>query len=313
MIFPFGSSVPIDLAHGSHQDGGYRALTISSPWSAAMSFATLMVHVDVDPKSDARVRLAANLADRFASTLIGISASVLPPYPSENAYFVTKEFYEEEHRDILAALKRTEASFRSAVSPSGGTSGPKLEWRSTVDLPEIYVVSEARSADLLIVGQAREPADICRSLDPGTAILKTGRPILVVPPGVDTLKAECILIGWKDSREARRAVQDSLPLLHNAKSVAILEVCDAGMEASGRQHVDDVAQYLTRHRISVSTATAAAATDGVADQLVKFAIAEGADLVVTGGYGHSRLGEWIFGGVTRDLLKSSPVCCLFAN
>ena len=61
-----------------------------------MSFATLMVHMDVDPKSDARVRLAANLADRFASTLIGISSRILPPYPAENAYFVTKQFYEKE-------------------------------------------------------------------------------------------------------------------------------------------------------------------------------------------------------------------------
>jgi nucleotide-binding universal stress UspA family protein len=199
------------------------------------------------------------------------------------------------------------------VSPSGAASGRKLEWRSAIDLPEAYVVSESRSADLVIVGQAREPVDICRSLDPGTAILKTGRPVLVVPPGVDTLKASRILIGWKDSREARRAVQDSLPLLRDAKSLEILEVCDSGMEAAGRRHVDDVVQYLTRHRISVGSAIAAAATDSVADQLVKFASAEGADLVVTGGYGHSRLGEWMFGGVTCELLKSSPVCCLFAN
>src|SRR5215469_13747259 len=130
--------------------------------SAAMSFATLMVHVELEPKTDARVRLAANLADRFASSLIGISASVLPPYPAENAYFVTKEFVEREHRDIRAALKRNEAWFRSAV----GSVGVKLEWRSAIDLPETYVMSETRSADLVIVGQSRETIDICRSVDP---------------------------------------------------------------------------------------------------------------------------------------------------
>jgi nucleotide-binding universal stress UspA family protein len=274
-----------------------------------MTFATLMVHVEIAPKSEARVRLAASLAERFASTLIGISAGVLPPYPAENAYFVTKEFYEQEHRDILAALKQTEASFRSAV----GQSGVNLEWRSKVDLPETYVVAEARAADLVIVGQSGAPVDICRSLDPGTAILKTGRPILVVPPGADAVKAERILIGWKDSREARRAVQDSLPLLREAKSVTILEVCNDRAGAAGRRRVDDVAQYLMRHRITVETVAEAAATEPVANQLVKFARADGADLIVTGGYGHSRLGEWIFGGVTRDLLKESPMCCFFAN
>lgn len=274
-----------------------------------MSFATVMVHVEIEPKADAQLHLAANLAERFASTLIGISASVLPPYPAENAYFVTPEFYEQEHRDILAALKKTEASFWSAV----GQSGLNLEWRSAIDLPETYVVAEARSADLVIVGQSRAPVDICRSLDPGTAILKTGRPILVVPPGIDKLKAERIVIGWKDSREARRAVKESLPLLHGAKSVSILEVCDGGLEAAGRRHVDDVAQYLTRHEIPLGTVTEAATAERIADQLVTFAKADGADLIVTGGYGHSRLGEWAFGGVTRDLLKSSPLCCFFAN
>ena len=137
--------------------------------------------------------------------------------------------------------------------------------------------------------------------------------MLVVPASVDTLKAERIVIGWKDSREARRAVQDSLPLLHEAKSVTIVEVCDDGAESAGRRRVDDVAQYLARHRITVGNVTTAAAAGPVADQLVKLENADGADLIVAGGYGHSRLGEWIFGGVTRDLLRSSPMCCFFAN
>jgi nucleotide-binding universal stress UspA family protein len=277
-----------------------------------MSFATLMVHVDVEPKSDARVRLAAQLADRFTSTLIGISACVLPPYPAEGAYFVTREFVEQEQQDILAALQRTEASFRAAA----GEKGAKLEWlewRSAVNLPETFVVSEARSADLVIVGRAPSPMDICRCLDPGAAVLRMGRPMLVVPPGVDTLKAERILIGWKDGREARRALQDSLPLLHDAQSVAIVEVCDDSTEALARSHVEDVARYLTRHRISVGSVTAAAAKHGVADHLIDLARVEGADLIVTGAYGHSRLGEWIFGGVTRELLASSSVCCLMSN
>src|SRR5215470_7157436 len=276
-----------------------------------MSFATLMVHVDVEPKSDARVRLAAQLADRFSSTLIGSSACLLPPYPAEGVYFVTREFVEQEQQDMVAALQRTEASFRAAAGETGSRIG--LEWRSAIDLPELFVVSQARSADLVIVGRAPSPMDISRCLDPGAAVLRVGRPMLVVPPGVDSLKAERILVGWKDSREARRALQDSLPLLHEAKSVAVVEVCDDGMEALARRHVEDVAHYLTRHRISVGSATADVAKHGIADHLIDLARVEGADLIVTGAYGHSRLGEWIFGGVTRELLASSPVCCFVSN
>jgi hypothetical protein len=154
-----------------------------------MSFATLMVDVEVEPKCDGRFRLAAQMADRFASTLIGISACVLPPYPAEGAYFVTQEFVCQERQDIQAALERTEASFRAAA----GVNESKLEWRSAIDLPEAFIVSQARSADLVIVGRAPRPMDICRSLDPGALVLRAGRPMLVVPPGIDRLKAERIL------------------------------------------------------------------------------------------------------------------------
>jgi nucleotide-binding universal stress UspA family protein len=285
---------------------------LSGPWSAAMSFATLMVHMDVEAKSDARVRLAAQLADRFASALIGISACVLPPYPAEGAYFVTREFVEQEREATAAAFQRTEAAFRAAA----GEKGSKLkwlEWRSAIDLPETFIVSEARAADLVIVGRAPSPMDIRRCLDPAAAVLRAGRAMLVVPPGVDTLKAERILIGWKDAREARRALRDSLPLLHEAKSATIVEVCDDSMAASARQRVADVASYLARHRMAVGSARAAAAKNDVAHRLIDLARVEGADLIVTGAYGHSRLGEWIFGGVTRELLGSSPVCCLMSN
>ncbi len=272
-----------------------------------MSFATIMVHVDVDGGSEARVGLAAGLADRFASTLIGISACILPPYPAEGAYFVTPDFVEQERRDMAASLKRAEEGFLSVA----GTQR-KVEWRSDIELPDDYLVAQARAADLVIVGRDRAPGSVCRAIDPGTAVLKAGRPVLVVPPGVETLKAERVIIGWKDSREARRALQDSLSLLHEAKSVTIMEICDQGMEALARQHLDDVAQYLTRHRIAVGPVLAVHAANAAAE-LIRVVKAEGADLIVAGAYGHSRLGEWIFGGVTRDLLASSPVCCLLAN
>ena len=144
-------------------------------------------------------------------------------------------------------------------------------------------------------------------------MLRAGRPMLVVPPGVDTLKGEHIIVGWRESRETRRAVQDALPFLHRAKSVTIAEFCDAGVEASCRRHIEDVAKYLARHGISVTSAVAVPGEDDVARKLIELAKSKNADLIVTGAYGHSRLGEWIFGGVTRDLLRLSPICCFLAN
>jgi len=267
-----------------------------------------MVHVDVDGKSDARIRLAATLADCFTSTLVGISACVLPPYPAEGAYFVTPELVEEERRDMAVSLKRAEETFRSEAR----SDRTRIEWRSAIEVPDDFIAANARYGDLLVIARDQGAGGICRTIDPGTTILKSGRPVLLVPPGVDTLKAEHVIIGWKEGREARRVVADSLPSLHQAKAVTIIEACDAGMEASARQHVEDVAQYLARHRITVGSAIALHA-ESAADELLRRAKDAAADLIVAGAYGHSRLGEWVFGGVTRTLLAASPVCCLVAN
>src|SRR6516165_7905120 len=143
-----------------------------------------MVHVDVDGSSDARIRLAATLADRFMATLIGISSCILPPYPSEGAYFVTRELVEEEQRDMVLSLKRVEEAFRIHAGP--GRVG--IEWRSAIEIPDDYIAANARSGDLLVIARDRGGGGICRTIDPGTTVLTSGRPVLLVPPGVDTLR-----------------------------------------------------------------------------------------------------------------------------
>jgi nucleotide-binding universal stress UspA family protein len=272
----------------------------------AVSFATVMVHVDMDGKSGDRIQVAAKLADRFSSDLIGISAALLPPYPAESGYFVTLEAIEREETDVKAALARAEASFRNVA----GADRKGLEWRCDVDLPEFYVASEARAADLLIVG--RQARDVARSLDAGGVILRAGRPVLVVPPNVNALSAMRIVVAWKNTREARRALRDALPFLERAETVTIAEVSDAASETALPQ-AGDVARYLARHKVQVGPTIAAHPKGSVADELIRIATAERADLIVAGAYGHSRLGEWAFGGVTRDLLASSPVCCLLSH
>jgi len=268
-----------------------------------------MVHVDVDSATDARVRLAAGLADRFAAHLIGTSACVLPPYPAEGAYFVTREVAEQERRDITALLARAEMSFRAAIPPDRS----RIEWRSEIELPDVSLATQARAADLVIVGRPHGRPDPTRTPDAGGVVLRAGRPVLVVPPGMSSLSGERVIVGWKDTREARRVVRDALPFLRRAAAVTLVEACDPQSEDDGQRHLEDVAQYLARHDVPVGPMIASHPTTGAADELVRLAKADGADLIVIGAYGHSRLGEWAFGGVTRDLLASSPICCLFSH
>jgi nucleotide-binding universal stress UspA family protein len=137
--------------------------------------------------------------------------------------------------------------------------------------------------------------------------------VLLVPEKVDSLRAENIVVGWKETREARRAVQDALPFLQEATRVTIVEVCGPGEEATAQSHLDDVAKYLSRHRIGGGPRVILQQEGSGAAQLIQLAADEKADLLVTGAYGHSRLGEWIFGGMTRDLLARSPICCLMSH
>ena len=165
----------------------------------------------------------------------------------------------------------------------------------------------------VVIGQMKGPGDSLGSLDPGEALLKIGRPALVVPGRVSSLRADHVLIGWKDAREARRAIQDALPFLHEATKVTVVEICESGEESTAQKQIDDVVRYLTRHRINANSRVVLQQQGSGSAELIKFAQEDGADLLVTGAYGHSRLGEWIFGGVTHDLLATSSICCLMSH
>jgi nucleotide-binding universal stress UspA family protein len=273
-----------------------------------MSFATMMVHVELAEPRDDRIRLAAGLSSRLHSTLIGATAQEPCPPLTFDGVIVNTEPTEGLLQEMLDQLAEMGKHFRTVA----GSDHP-TEWRADIDSPTEFVVKEARAADLVIIGRDRVPGDVYRTLDPGATILRIGRPVLVVPSGIDSLKAECVLIGWKDTREARRALRDSLPLIREALSVAIVEIVDFGDEKQAQRRIDDVARYLARHDVTVTTKKTAYSTASDHSELIRVAQEINADLIVAGGYGHSRLGEWIFGGVTQGLLDTSPVCCLMSH
>ena len=121
------------------------------------------------------------------------------------------------------------------------------------------------------------------------------------------------MIGWKDTREARRAIFDAIPLLQRATRVTIVEACGPDDEKFALGRLDDVTRYLANHRVTGGPRVMLEQKGSGAAQLIHIAQEEHCDLLVTGAYGHSRLGEWIFGGMTRELLATSPICCLMSH
>lgn len=273
-----------------------------------MSVATVMVYIDPAQQAEEQVRVARSIATRFDASLIGVAAfAVEPNFVAEGV--IIEETTAEDLKRMKTALVEKEQWLREVV----GFPKERVEWRWSVEYPTVFLANEARSADLVVIKGKQDKVDPYHLVDPGGAVLRMGRPVIVVPEAVHELRAERILVGWKDTREARLAVRDALPFLTRASEVTIVEICMSDQQDASRRRADDVAKYLQRHGAKCRTDVRVHSAQSDAQQLLHLAKEEGADLIVTGAYGHSRLGEWMFGGVTKGLFDDSPVCLLMSH
>ena len=279
-----------------------------------MTYATLIVQADADEDGRARIALAAGLAHRFDALLIGVAArDLMAPVTAPFAGpVVVADLLAIEETEIRTHLDAVEQQFRDIAAKQNQRSA----WRSAMDDPAKVFARESRAADLLVLGRRPESASgrPSRHVDPGDVLMRAGRPVLIVPPGLSHLDAAHVIVAWKDSREARRAIADALPLLKRATSVLVLEICDT---TSDQEHakgaIEDVAAYLSRHGVAASAETRVLREGSVLAELLVAAEQHRAELVVAGGYAHSRFQEWVFGGLTRALLSQFPKCILLSH
>lgn len=274
-----------------------------------MTYKTLLAHLDLSQSNAELLRVAADLGERFDARLVGIAAC----QPMQLAYgdgLASGEVMAACRDELESELRRAEAEFRQALN---GYRAP-LEWRSTytTDALPYYVASEARSADLVVTSLATADAlDSSRHASVGDLVMRAGRPVLVVPLTAARLPFEKIVIAWKDTREARRAVADALPLLAMASQITIVEIAPDPDLPSALGRVQDVAASLMLHGIKADP-LAVVSRGADASRLAGILEEQDADLVVSGAYGHSRLREWAFGGVTHDILKGGR-CALLSH
>jgi nucleotide-binding universal stress UspA family protein len=269
-----------------------------------------MIYVDLEEGSEPALRVVCELADRFKSAVIGVTAGL----PNAAIYadgMIASSVIDIDYEQLNQAIGRSEARFRSALKDVGCS----LEWRSNTANPADYLAAEARTADIVVVGRSENYALLGpdQQLQIGDAVMKAGRPVLVVPPRHSGLALERMLVAWKDSHEARKAVSAALPLLRKAAELTIVEiVADAGERDAAAARVTDVVHWLRRHNIEASARVELSAGDP-GSQLDAIASEARIDVIVAGAYGHTRLSEWIFGGVTRHLLQQHSACVLLAH
>lgn len=275
-----------------------------------MHYPSLMVHLDLDQRNDARLKIAGDLAERFGARVIGIAAraEVVPLYFTEG--LTAPYLIEQDVADIEKRLREAEERFRAALSGRIG----RIEWRSAIAQPFSFVAEACRAADLVIVGSPTTdmPPDPDLDLAPADLIMNAGRPVLMVPPEVDKVAAEQILVAWKDTPESRRAVYAALPLLRACRKAIVATIDEDDDQASAQASVDDVVGWLGCHGIG-ATGRVVPPLDDVARRIDSLACEEGADLVVSGAYGHGKIREWVFGSVTKEFLKQTSRCHFLAH
>lgn len=273
-----------------------------------MTVATVMVYVDPAQQAEGQVRIARSIANKFDASIIGVSAfAVEPNFVAEGV--IIEETTPEDLKRMKAALAEKEGWFRDIVA----IPKEKAEWRWNVEFPTVFLVNEARSADLVVVKCKQERVDPYRLIDPAGAVLRMGRPTILVPEHIHELKADRIVVGWKDAREARLVVRDALPFFTRASEVTVVEICTSNEQDLARRRVRDVGQYLRSHGAKCQTDIRVHTAESDARHLSRLATDLGADLIVAGAYGHSRLGEWIFGGITQGLLDEPPCCLMMSH
>lgn len=281
-----------------------------------MAIKSILVHLDGTDAAKTRLRLATELARRQQAHLIGLAVVdvVLPIMAAADAASgaVLAELMERMRSDALEEAARVEAAFRETLRRED-LSG---EWRCVEGAAPELVALHTRYADIAVLGQANPddgPPSASAILE--ATLFGSGRPVLVIPyAGTFETLGQRVVVGWNASREAARAVNDALPLLAGASSVVVTAVNPRfGLDGHGEEPGADIALHLARHGLKVEVEHTLAPEIEAGDLLLNRVTELSADLLVIGGYGHSRLRETILGGVTRTLLKQMTVPVLMSH
>lgn len=220
------------------------------------------------------------------------------------------------HAELRVAAAGKASQLRSQLSKESISWEVRIGEAQFVEPPRA-MARQARYADLCIMAAPGRDADdgaVARTFF-SALLFESGRPILVVPAHHQVeLPIRHVVVAWKPTRESTRALHDALPLLGNATSIDVVTVDpEVGDMAHGEDPGVDIATHLARHELRVNVVNLPRSGQDVSTVLLRHAASSGAQLLVAGGYGHSRLREWALGGTTRELLQALHLPVLFSH
>jgi len=272
----------------------------------------LVVNLTVGTDRDPAAQFAISIAAKFEAHVAGIAFAYDPVITPTVLDGLSASWLDAQRAENLAATQQAVDRFEAAAKREGLSAEHRIIEANLGRAANLFG-RIARRFDVAVIGQTDPEQALPDDLLIEAALFESGRPTVVVPYiQKDDLKLGRVLACWDGSRHAARAIADSLPFLVRAERVEIV------MVASGDRKMDelpgaDLGEHLARHGLTVEVKRLVAADLDVSNVILSYAADCGADLIVMGGYGHSRLREFILGGATRGILRSMTVPVLMAH
>ncbi len=275
-----------------------------------MPLKDILVYVDGSRETPATVTAGCSLARDHDAHLTGLAVDRPPEIPGYAAIEIPPSALEIIQSQRKETAEKAREVFEKAVAAAGITN--RSRWSLAKGMPLELLSLRSRYADLVIVSQGNPEAQHGSSEDMvDDLILVSGRPVLVIPYiGAPDRFGKKVLVAWNASREAARAVADAMPILESADSVEVFAVEPNGIgDAPGA----DIAEHLARHGVKATANRTTGLDIDVGDVLLNQIADSGADLMVMGAYGHSRMRELVLGGATRHMLQHMTVPVLLSH
>jgi nucleotide-binding universal stress UspA family protein len=272
----------------------------------------IVVNLNVGEKANPACDYAVSVAATFDAHLAGIAFRYDPVVPVSGAGYIPADVIDAQERDNEAATRAALDRFKASCTHAG-VNGEPLTLNASFGGVGDQFARIARRFDLSIVGQAEPEASAVEEIIAEAALFESGRPMIIVPYIQKApLKLDNVMVCWDGSRSAARAIADALPLLAKAGRVEVVIVTN---ERGKQDEVAgaDMGAHLARHGLNVDVRRTALGDADVGDILLSHAADAGSDLIVMGGYGHSRLREFVLGGVTRSIVRSMTAPVLMAH
>jgi nucleotide-binding universal stress UspA family protein len=272
----------------------------------------IVVNLSVGEKPGPACAYAVSLAAAFDAHLAGIAFLYDPIVPISGAGYIPADVIDAQERENEQATRSALNQFTTACARAGVSAEPLTLTASYGGVGEQFG-RIARRFDVAIVGQAEPETSAVEEIIAESALFESGRPVIVVPYIQKApFKLDNVMVCWDGSRSAARAIADAMPLLAKSGRVEVVIVTN---ERGKQDEIEgaDIGAHLARHGLNVEIKRTALGDIDVADVLLSHAADSGSDLIVMGGYGHSRLREFVLGGVTRSILRSMTAPVLMAH